>query len=322
MISLRRLAGEVESSPTFSSTNREAVLNVKGDPPVSFRASFDDGGRARDMKDSVHVCAYCGIATDLTKEHIFPDCIHKKSPGGGTISIAHTPQGDKAVDAPVQIKDVCFLCNNQKLSRLDTYICVLHDQYFKTIVHSGDRIDFRFDFDLLLRWLLKTMYNTSRSRGWEFKRDVELLKYILGEVPRPPIFRVFLQLIVPTQTSSLEWRMRPQAKEISPMGGSSNNLDVSKVVGFVQGYRVSLNSYFFHIFREDEKVSSRLRESGFRAIVKETRGACELSDRNRAIVFSSSLDYMTYLKANPLLIPQIELAKQLSRQLKQKKTAK
>jgi hypothetical protein len=270
------------------------------------------------MRNKGQVCAYCGIGTDLTKEHIFPDCVHKKSPGGGTISIAHTPQGDKAVDAPIQIKDVCHQCNNEKLSLLDNYICELYERYFRTIVHSGDRIDFRFDFDLLLRWLLKTMYNTSRSRGWEFKRDFELLKYILGEAPRPRIFRVLLQLIIPTQTPSLKWEVRPKAKEISPTGGSSNNLDV-KAVGFVQAYRVSLNSYFFLILREDEQVSRRLRESGFSAIVKETRGAVELSEKDRAIVFSSSLDYMTYLKENPELLPQIELAKQHSNQSKRKK---
>src|SRR5208337_4799728 len=175
--------------------------------------------------------------TDLTNEHVFPECIHKRSSSGGTISIAHTPQGDKAVDAPVQVNDVCSVCNHEKLSKLDTYICELYDQYFKTIVHSGDRTDFRFDFDLLLRWLLKTMYNTSRSRGWEFRRDDELLKYILGEMPRPPIFRVLLQLIIPTQMPLVRGQVRTEAKEISPMGGSSNNLGVARGLGFVQGYR-------------------------------------------------------------------------------------
>jgi hypothetical protein len=274
------------------------------------------------MSSSARVCAFCGAGTDLTKEHIFPDCLYKKVPSGESTSIAKTPQGDKAVSDPPTVRDVCARCNNGPLSKLDTYICELHDQYFKTIVRTGDRVDFRFDFDRLLRWLLKVSYNTSRARGWYFQKDDKLIKYVLGEGPRLSGFHVFLLLMIPTQTSSREWLVRPAAEEIPPQAGSSNSIDVKSFAGIAQGYLISLNSYFFHIFREKENLSSRIRKSGLRAILKHLPGAAELSDKNRAVVFSSSLDYMTYHDQNPVLQRQIELARQHVEQLKQKKTPK
>jgi hypothetical protein len=274
------------------------------------------------MPNPAHVCAFCEVGTDLTKEHIFPECLHKRVPSGETTSIAKTPQGDKAVSDPPRVRDVCARCNNGPLSELDTYICDLHDQYFKTTVHRGDRVDFKFDFDQLLRWLLKTSYNTARVRGWDFKKDSRLLRYILGEGLRPPGFHVFLLLMIPTQTSSLAWQVRPEADEILPQASSSNSLDVKSYVGIAQGYQVSLNSYFFHIFRESENLLARVRESGLRAILKHLPGACELSDKNRAVVFSSSLEYMTYHAQNPVLQHQTELAKQHVQRLKQKKITK
>jgi hypothetical protein len=110
-----------------------------------------------------NVCCYCEVGTDLTNEHLFPECILQKTPSGQSISIARTPDGDKAISSAIQTKDVCAHCNNVALSALDTYVCRLHDQFFQKIVHRGNRVDFRFDFDLLLRWLLKTSYNASRG---------------------------------------------------------------------------------------------------------------------------------------------------------------
>jgi hypothetical protein len=39
------------------------------------------------MSDVPRVCAYCEIGTDLTKEHIFPECLHKRTASGDTTSI-------------------------------------------------------------------------------------------------------------------------------------------------------------------------------------------------------------------------------------------
>ena len=118
------------------------------------------------------------------------------------ISVARTALGDKAVSGELTIGDVCKRCNNGPLASLDNYVCDLHDRFFNDIVHSGDRVDFRFDFERLLRWLLKVAYNIARARGGTIESTTDLVNYILNGTNRPTGFRVFLQLIIPTPTSS------------------------------------------------------------------------------------------------------------------------
>lgn len=236
------------------------------------------------------------------------------------ISIARTPGGDKAIGGALEIGDVCARCNSGKLSTLDTYICELHDRYFKTIVHSGDRVDFRFDFDRLLRWLLKTGYNIARARGWHVKKDSKLPEYILGGGERPVGFRVFLQLIIPTLTSSREWvGTKPSADEIPPAPGRIDLLDVRMLPGFDMAYIVSLNSYLFHIFREAQTVPRRVRKLVLRNLLKNMPGAYEITDKSRAVVYSSSLDFMTLVEGNSVLLRHIEMMKRHSDEVRRKK---
>lgn len=270
------------------------------------------------MTKAGRVCAYCGSGSDLTNEHLFPECIYERTQGS-MISIALTPEGDKAIGGALEIGDVCARCNNEKLSALDAYICELHDRYFKTIVHSGDRVDFRFDFDRLLRWLLKTGYNTARARGWHIKKESTLPQYILGEVARPAGFRVFLQLIIPTPTSSREWKVKPDAAEIPPAPGRIDLLDVSKLAGFNMAYVVSLNSYLFHIFKEVEAVPRKIRNLVMRNLLKNMPGAYEITDKSRAIVYSSSLDFMTLADRNSVLLRHLEMMQQHNERLKKRK---
>jgi hypothetical protein len=105
-------------------------------------------------------CAYCGENSALTNEHVFPECFRKTF---DAISFAKTQSGDKAVFSALEIGDVCSLCNNARLSPLDTYLCSLNDKYFVNLVHSGDRVRFQYDYDLLLRMLPKIGYNVARA---------------------------------------------------------------------------------------------------------------------------------------------------------------
>src|SRR5437660_1771555 len=82
------------------------------------------------------------------------------------------------------------------------------------------------------------------------------------------LFRVFLQLIIPTPTSSREWVARPDAAEVPPAPGRIDLLDVSKLIGFNMGYVVSLNSYLFHIFKEVDTVPPRIRKLVLKNLLK------------------------------------------------------
>ena len=114
-------------------------------------------------------CAYCGQASDLTNEHVIPECFQKTFE---PITTAKTPTGEKAVTSALLIGDVCPHCNNGPLSQLDTYLCELNDRYFRKVVRAGDCVRFEFNFDLLLRVLLKIGFHycpaitRTESTGW------------------------------------------------------------------------------------------------------------------------------------------------------------
>jgi hypothetical protein len=257
------------------------------------------------------ICAYCEVGTDLTNEHIFPECLYERVPSGSVTSIARTPKGDKAVDSRPTICDVCARCNNRALSKLDTYICDLHDKYFHAVVHAGDRVNFRYDLDLLLRWLLKTMYNTARSLGWNFQKDAQLLKYLVGAGLRPCGFHLYLMLVIPAPLSSVRWEVVPQdATEIPPQFCGAHSLNVHSLDGISQGYLVSLNSYYFYVFRENADISLRLRRMVLRRIEKAFPGSKELSESNRVILFSSSVDFVQHMNGNDALIAQTRLVRE------------
>jgi hypothetical protein len=270
------------------------------------------------MKKTNRVCAYCGSVTELSNEHLFPKFLHERSQGS-MISVARTALGDKAVSGELKIGDVCKRCNNGQLASLDNYVCDLHDRFFTTIVHPGDRVDFRFDFERLLRWLLKTAYNIARARGGAIESFADLVNYILNGTNRPKGFRVFLQLIIPTATSSREWLNMPDVAEIPPAPARIDFLDVRILVGFNIAFVLSLNSYLFHVFKEDHRVPRNIRALIWKNLHKNMPGAYEITDKHRAIVYSSSLDFMTFVEGNSVFTRHLEMMKRHNDQLKQSK---
>ena len=232
------------------------------------------------------------------------------------VTIARTKAGDKAVNAELKIRDVCTVCNNGPLSTLDTYICQLHDKYFNTLVRPGDRLRFSYDFDLLLRWLLKTGYNAARARKWGASEVKVLSEYILGTAARPIGFRVFLQLIVPTPVDAIAWQVRPEAEEIPPVPARVDLLDLQILIGFSMAFVVSLNSYLFHVFKEDLDASRIIRTKVLSALLRQIPGAYEITDANRAVLHASSVDVMTHLSKNRPLSRHIEMMKELKDKLK------
>jgi hypothetical protein len=270
------------------------------------------------VKKENRVCAYCGSVTDLSNEHLFPKFLHERSQGS-MISVARTAVGDKAVGGELKIGDVCMRCNNGPLASLDNYVCNLHDRFYRAIVHSGDRVDFRFEFERLLRWLLKTAFNIARARGGAIESSTDLANYILNGTKRPKGFRVFLQLIIPTPTSSREWLNMPNVPEIPPAPARVDFLDVRILVGFNIAFILSQNSYLFHVFKEDYRMPRSVRTPIWKNLLKNKPGAYEITDKHRAIVYSSSLDFMTFVEGNSVFARHLEMMKQHNDQIKQSK---
>src|SRR5271170_1789254 len=112
-------------------------------------------------------CAYCSeIKSALTREHVFPNALDKEFRKDG--SSMREPYwidrlDEKMVGGEPTVKDVCQECNNVVLSQLDSYGLKLYKNYFCKIAEQNEMVKFEFDYDLLLRWILKLSYNSARA---------------------------------------------------------------------------------------------------------------------------------------------------------------
>lgn len=253
-------------------------------------------------------CAYCGQVAELTNEHVFPDCFQKTFE---PITPTKTPTGEKAILSALEIHDVCARCNNGPLSRLDTYLCELNDLYFSKVVRAGDRIRFQYDFDLLLRMLLKIGYNVGRARKWPLGHWEEATQYILGNTPCPAGFHIFLQLMIPAPVEKANRPVTPGTTEVPPWPMSLYAMDVSNFPGLVSGFWASVWSYRFFVVREDMQASRSVRQRTLAKCWKDTTGANELTRRGVTTIFASSVQVLDAIKGSAIFDEQLSQARKL-----------
>tara|TARA_A200000113_G_C8842795_1_gene347503 strand:+ start:69 stop:1295 length:1227 start_codon:yes stop_codon:yes gene_type:complete len=114
-------------------------------------------------------CAYCNQSGKLTKEHIIPDWFIREHSSSEAVS--YLKKADIKFVPAGTVKDVCENCNNISLSKLDQYGKSLHDSFFRKN-HIQEQIVFKYDYQLLSKWLLKCTYNSARAHG----TDLSILK--------------------------------------------------------------------------------------------------------------------------------------------------
>lgn len=123
------------------------------------------------MREKMKECAYCKNSKKLTREHIIPDWFLKIDPSDDdSMFFERIPKKFLYTDAV--IKDVCSECNNSHLSNLDSYGKALYDTFFNEHIYKNETIDFKYDYDLLVKWLIKLSYNSARAN----KTDLEVLE--------------------------------------------------------------------------------------------------------------------------------------------------
>src|SRR5438874_1763599 len=109
-------------------------------------------------------CAYCRKDdVVLTKEHVLNDALAQ---GGSYVSI-DTERRSPPSRRPPQTKDVCRICNNERLAWLDRYGAALAKKYFKTPVVTPIDVKFEYDYARLVGWLVKCAYNHARFQHME-----------------------------------------------------------------------------------------------------------------------------------------------------------
>ena len=263
-------------------------------------------------------CAYCGDGSNLTNEHVFPKCFRKNLKA---ITTAKTPTGEKAILADLEIHDVCSGCNHGPLSRLDTYLCALNDKYFLGIVRSGDQVRFEFDFDQLLRVLLKIGYNVARARKWPLGNWQEVLLYVLGTSLCPSGFRVFLQLMIPTPVQKTNLPVSPGTTEVPPLPLRVYSVDVGRYPGVLSAYWLSFWSYRFFVLQEDARVPRSKRKQAIEKWLRKTKGAKELNRRGVATMHASSVMVLDDTNESPIFHEQLSKARKLKAAMELKKAS-
>jgi hypothetical protein len=206
--------------------------------------------RARQSK----VCAYCGGAGPFSREHLFTGGLLERTASSEN-SFQWLQRKRGFVEGDAVIRDVCKSCNNGPLSQLDGYLCDLYDTYFNKFVRDGESIRFQYRFDELSRWLIKTIYNSSRVHGQDVDFLSKCTQYILYNRQRPNGLSIFLQLVIPFKPSTVDreklpesfknsgeftWRTVRICQNRSPL--------LQKYLSSIAVYRiVALNSYYFHV---------------------------------------------------------------------------
>lgn len=219
------------------------------------------------MEVSKRKCAYCGIAESLSREHIFPASIIKRFEDE-LISISD--KSDKAFKADLVVKDVCEPCNNGILSGVDSQLSNIFDKYMHHPVQPGDDVELSFDYNSLLRGLLKISYNSARASSDGIKAVNTLKKYvpyILGKIKTAPGIILRLQIVTSAKKFNTDTQKIEGMMDAHILRSAKIPYDGSQKTNFIVRL-IALNSFWFYLIVPTKKVSQSKRESflaGFKA---------------------------------------------------------
>lgn len=204
-------------------------------------------------------CAYCKKERELTNEHIMPKSIYKRTDDEKNSQFYE--RADKFLNGEITIGDVCKICNNGVLSKLDNYVTDLWDNQLQNYIEK-DEINFEYDYHKLLRWLLKVSYNSARVHGRTNIFSEDIIKYILGEKKTLKNTSLMVQLIKPYKIKKKD---RDSIKDqkvlkegvIYPYEFRISN-GINNVIGSNFSRMISLRSFHFVILEHNAKISSGL----------------------------------------------------------------
>lgn len=212
------------------------------------------------MTNQGRACAFCGEQKNLSREHIFPNGVIRKFECG---MLSYSDKSDKIFKADLVIKDVCKSCNNGTLSELDSSFVQLYEDFIRTPLLPGSNAEFNFDYNLLLRELLKISFNSARASADGFKAVKALKKYvpyILGKVHEAPDVMLRLQLVTSskklnTQTNKFEGMMKAELLRSCKIDyrGPQHSSFIIRLV--------ALNSFWFYLIIPIKKISASKKES-------------------------------------------------------------
>ncbi|MBU5676820.1 hypothetical protein KQI88_10355 [Alkaliphilus sp. MSJ-5] len=125
------------------------------------------------------ICAYCKEDKNSSKEHIISDSVLELFP---ECDLTIDSVRNRQYKADPVIKDVCSNCNNNRLSYIDGYAKHMISQYFAKAYEQDDTLEFEYEYDKLLKVLMKFTYNDLRSHKNDISFfDKGVLEFLLNK---------------------------------------------------------------------------------------------------------------------------------------------
>ncbi|MGQ6048132.1 hypothetical protein ACUNHQ_01630 [Serratia sp. IR-2025] len=204
-------------------------------------------------------CAYCKSTTNLTKEHIFPSAIIKSF---DVELLAITDKSDYHFKSDPVIGDVCAECNNGVLSQLDAHFVTSFKNQMLTPLNSGDEITYEYEYDLLLRELLKISYNSARASKGGYYARATLEKYIpYITTGRKKVDGVILSLLIVTSANMINEETGKHEKLLEPhllRSTSISGLNLNDNNYIVR--MIAFNSFWFFLLIPKRPVTSKIKK--------------------------------------------------------------
>lgn len=230
------------------------------------------------------ICVYCEKDKKLTREHVFPDYFERKTEAEG---LYYSGSAEKYIaNAPV-VKDVCAECNNVKLSKIDDYSSSIYDKYLKHEISSI--VTIQYDHELLVRWLLKVIFNAQRSFKGAYKEFLPYKKYMIGDDISPQKLYLFGGVM---KAGYHEGNI-VQARDIRVSDIRLSEIDLG--VQFSICHAVTIRSYSFLVLSFTKEPSQKAFQRTTKFIKKKL--GYELSKQKGKLKFNpavSKMDHVTH----------------------------
>jgi hypothetical protein len=237
------------------------------------------------------VCAYCQQDRPPTREHVIPAFMYDFQKQLERSVTGWNEVAQRMVGGEGKVKDVCADCNNRVLGELDAYGKRMLGAS-GLLVHNYTRRDLTLEYDyaLLLRWLLKVSFNSSRTDGAHsplFERYVPFMRG-LGPLPSRSQVCVLLYLAQPEILGQSRIAEEPF---VQITNGSSllNPFLVRICYGGIPGeerYVLRLNIFgpaVFYLMMFKDVILPGHAASAIRRLTKVSPGAVELNPRQKVV---------------------------------------
>jgi hypothetical protein len=136
-------------------------------------------------------CAYCSLEAKMTREHVIPKFLYEFQKILSKSNIGWNEVIGKMIAGEATVKDVCEKCNGERLGPLDYAAkTVLGSANLLVYNYTRSTIILNYDYDLLIRWLLKVSFNSTRidkAHSYMFTSHIRYMLYGIGRVHRSKI---------------------------------------------------------------------------------------------------------------------------------------